>query len=139
MSEDWQKVVIAELNKSRSAELGAISQYMNHHYEAKGMDSVGVRDVFRKQAIDEMRHAEALAERISALGGIPTLQIAPVKRCKTVQEMLRADLEIERRAIERYKKQIKICEELGDTSTRRLLEDILMDEEAHADYHASLT
>ncbi len=138
MSDDWQKTVIAALNESRSAELGAITQYMNHHYEAKGLDSVGVKDIFRKQAIDEMKHAELLAERVTALGGIPTLKSAQVRRGGTVQEMLKADVELERRAVERYKKQIKLCEELGDSTTRRLLEDILMDEEAHAGYHASL-
>ena len=77
MTKKDTKQIISALNRSRSAELGAIMQYMNHHYEAQGIDALSVKDVFRQSAMDEMRHAEMIAERITYLGGIPTLKIDP--------------------------------------------------------------
>ena len=138
MTEQETKQLIEALNVSRSAELGAIAQYMNHHYEARGIDALTIRDVFRKQAFDEMRHAETLAERIVTLGGIPTLISSQVKRGGTLKDMLESDLELEKRAVKRYKEQIEFAEKLGDTTTRRLLEDILIDEERHADFGDSV-
>ena len=132
MTKNQTKELTDALNVSRTAELAAISQYMNHHYECKGMESLAVKDLFRSQALEEMAHAEKLGERITALGGIPTLKSGTVKRGKTVKDMLKADCELEQKAIKRYKAQIKLAEKLGDTTTRRLLEDILIDEEAHA-------
>ncbi len=138
MTKKQTKELIDALNESRSSELAAISQYMNHHYECKGMESLTVKDLFRAQALEEMGHAEQLAERITALGGIPTLKSGTVKRGKTVKEMLKIDCELEQKAIKRYKAQIKLAEKLGDTTTRRMLEDILISEEAHADAHEAL-
>ncbi|MBE9532368.1 MAG: ferritin [Proteobacteria bacterium] len=138
MTKKDTKQVISALNRSRSAELGAIMQYMGHHYSASGIESLGVKDVFRQSALDEMRHAEMLAERIAYLGGIPTLKVDPVKRGGTLKQMLKDDLDLEKNAIKRYRQQIGICEKLKDYTTRRLLEDILIEEESHADTGQSL-
>ncbi len=138
MTKKDTKQVISALNRSRSAELGAIMQYMGHHYSAQGIDSLGVKDIFKQSAMDEMRHAELLAERISSLGGIPTLKIEPVKRGGTLKQMLKDDLDLEKKAIKRYRQQIGLCEKLKDYTTRRLLEDILIEEEAHSDMGQSL-
>lgn len=138
MTKKDTKQIISALNRSRSAELGAIMQYMGHHYGAEGMDSLAVKDIFRQSAMDEMRHAERIAERIVYLGGIPTLKIDPVKRGGTVKQMLKDDLELENKAIKRYRQQIALAEKLKDYTTRRLLEDILIEEESHADIGKSL-
>jgi bacterioferritin len=137
MANDVKRIIEA-LNVARAAELAAISQYMGHHYEARGIESAAVKDIFKETAVDEMKHAEKLAERIVSLGGIPTRKIDPVKRGGTLKEMLKDDLALEKSAIKRYKEQIKLCEKLDDTTTRRILEDILMDEEGHSDEFSGL-
>ena len=118
--------------------MGAIMQYMGHHYSAEGLDGLAVKDIFRQSALDEMRHAEMLAERITYLGGIPTLKINQVKRGGSLKQMLKDDLELEKKAIKRYRQQIGLAEKLKDYTTRRLLEDILIEEESHADIGQSL-
>lgn len=133
MTEESRKKIIDILNIDRAHELANIIQYMGHHYEARGLESMSVKGFFKESAINEMTHAERLAERVSALGGIPVQKPTPVKRGGTLEEMLRDDLAVERAAIERYREHIRICAEEGDTTTRRLLEELLEDEEGHAD------
>ncbi len=133
-----RKEIIDALNLDRAYELGAIMQYMGHHYEVEGMESAAVKDIFKKSAIDEMKHAEALAERITYLGGIPVQKPVPVKRGGDIRAMIKDDLQAEYEAIERYKEHIKLCEKYGDVTTRRLLEGILEDEEGHADIWKTL-
>lgn len=130
--------IISALNRSRSAELGAIMQYMGHHYSASGIDALAVKEVFKQSAMDEMLHAEKLAERVAYLGGIPTLRMDQVKRGGTLKQMLKDDLDLEKSAIKRYRQQIGLAEKLKDYTTRRLLEDILIEEESHADMGQSL-
>ncbi len=131
--EKGNKKIIDALNLDRAYELGAIIQYMGHHYEATGVESVAVSGKFKESAIDEMKHAEKLAERIKYLGGIPVQKPVPVKRGGALKKMVGDDLKAEYEAIERYKEHIKLCDELGDVTSRRLLESILEDEEKHAD------
>jgi len=138
MTKKDTKEIISALNRSRSAELSAIMQYMGHHYEANGMDALAVKDIFRQSAMDEMRHAEMIAERVAYLGGIPTLKVDPVKRGGTLKQMLKDDLDLEKNAIKRYRQQIGLAEKLKDYTTRRMLEDILIEEESHADTGQSL-
>ena len=125
--------IVEVLNIDRADELGAITQYMGHFYEASGMESPSVTAIFRQTAMDEMRHAEMLAVRIVYLGGLPTQTPAASKRGGELKAMIKDDLDSENEAIGRYKEHIKLCSELGDSTTRRMLEEILADEEAHAD------
>jgi len=126
-----QKIIDA-LNKDRADELSAIMQYMKHHYEGKGMESLPILKIFKDVAIDEMRHAEMLAERIVALGGTPTKTPSPVVEGGDLKKMIQDDLDKENAAIKQYKEHIKLAEEENDTTTRRMLEEILADEEVHA-------
>ncbi|MDI6717173.1 MAG: ferritin-like domain-containing protein, partial [Actinomycetota bacterium] len=136
--------IIDRLNLLRAQELFAIQQYMNHHYRVKGQDFVDIRDLERNIALAEMRHAEALAEKINMLGGQPISNPGQVSEMKgveiitgeTTEEMLRADLNLERSAITSYAKAIS---DIGDTDPgiRKLLEDILIQEEDHADTFGS--
>ncbi|MBI4302617.1 MAG: ferritin [Chloroflexi bacterium] len=124
---------IQALNEDRARELAAIMQYMGHHYEAEGMESPAIIDMFKKTAIDEMRHAESLAERIVYLGGEPTYKPDNVLKGGDLKKMVQDDLATENFAISQYKEHIKLCSEAGDSTTRKMLEEILAQEEGHAD------
>lgn len=136
--------IIDRLNFLRAEELFAIQQYMNHYYRVKGQDFADIKDIERGIAIVEMRHAEALAEKINALGGEPITnpgQVSEMKMSKvttgnTTEEMIRADLELERVAIRDYTNAII---DIGDSDpgVRKLLEDILAQEEDHADTYST--
>lgn len=121
------------LNDLRARELTVIMQYMRHHYLATGPDGVALADEFKDIAITEMKHAEELAERIDYLGGDPTLQTMRVEgvAARTVAEMAEADLASEADAIARYKEAVAAADASSDITTRKLLEDILADEEDH--------
>ena len=125
--------IIEALNQDRADELGAIIQYMEHHYMAEGLESPAVMEIFKSTAVDEMKHAEALGERINYLGGVPTKQPSEIKMGGDLRKMIQDDLDGENRAISNYKAHIKIAAEEGDPTTRLLLEGILSDEEGHAD------
>jgi len=127
-----KKEIIDALNQARADELMAIIQYMGHHYTAVGMESPAVIDLFKKTSIVEMRHAEKLGERINYLGGEPTIKPSPIATGGDLKKMIEDDLAAEYRAINMYQRFIKLCAEEGDTTTRRMLEDILSDEEEHA-------
>ncbi|HLE08690.1 MAG TPA: ferritin-like domain-containing protein [Thermodesulfobacteriota bacterium] len=132
MAKKAKKELLDALNLDRAYELGAILQYMGHHYEAAGKESPAIIEQFKKSAVDEMKHAESLAERIVYLGGVPVQKAVPVKRGGSLLDMVKDDLKAENDAIARYRKHIKLCEK-DDTTTRRLLEKILAVEEDHAD------
>jgi bacterioferritin len=132
MAKKSNKKIVDILNIDRAYELAAIIQYMGHHYEVEGMESPPLADEFKKSAMDEMKHAEDLGERIVYLGGVPTQKPTAIKRGGSSVKMVKDDLETEYKAIKRYKEQIKLCDKLGDTTTRRMLEEILAEEEDHA-------
>jgi len=127
------KKIIDALNEDREFELGAIMQYMGHHYEAEGLESPAIIELFKKTAIDEMKHAESLAERIVYLGGTPSTKPSKIMKGGEIRKMVGDDLAAENGAIERYKRHIKLCEKEGDPTTRLMLEGILSQEEEHAD------
>jgi len=85
-----------------------------------------------------MKHAEAIAERLSYLGGKPTPQPAPIKIGETLKEMIENDKQTEEETIEFYKEVIKTAGEEGDEVTHRLFRQILADEEEHHDFFTSL-
>ncbi len=80
-----------------------------------------------------MAHLEDFVERIHYFGGVPTTKPNPIKEGGTLKQMLEDDLELEYQAIKLYKGQIAIAKEIGDTTTRLMLEKILTAEEDHAD------
>ena len=104
---------------------------MWQHIKVTGTDGAIVEDIFRKIAIAEMKHAERLAERLDYLNGVPTTAPEPIFVGDSLIDMLRQDQEDEEAAIEIYKEAIQLAEKEGDYTTRRLLEEILADEEAH--------
>jgi bacterioferritin len=119
------------LNKAIAREIGVSVQYMWQHVMAMGMKSPEIKDIFEDIAIDEMKHAEDIAERLFYLGGIPTTKPTPIKVGGSLKEMIEADLEAENEAIEMYKEIIDIASEKEDSTTRLLFEKILTAEEEH--------
>lgn len=124
--------IIAVLNQDVSLELGAVIQYLWHHYMAEGMESPAIIDLFEKLSRDEMGHLEKFAERVIDLGGVPPTRIAPVKKGGSLKKMIRDDLMGERNAISIYKTHIKLAADAGDTTTRLMLEEVVSKEEEHA-------
>lgn len=125
--------IVAALNEDLSGELGAIMQYLWHHFTGEGPESPFLLELFKETALDEMKHLSLLAERIVYLGGEPTTTIMPFAKGGDLRRMVEDDLKAEEEAIRRYREHIKLCEEEGDYATRLMLEQILSDEERHAD------
>jgi bacterioferritin len=121
------------LNKGIAAELQVSIQYMWQHVQVTGIDGAVVNGIFRQIAIAEMKHAEKLAERLNYLNGVPTIKPDPIFVGGSLTEMLKQDEQNEEEAIELYKRGIQVASEEGDFTTRRLLEDILSEEETHID------
>ncbi len=119
------------LNKAIAREIGVSVQYMWQHVMALGMKSPEIKDVFEDIAIEEMKHAEKIAQRLFYLGGIPTTKPTPIKVGKSLKEMIENDLQAENEAIEMYKEIIDKASEKGDSTTRLLFEEILTAEEEH--------
>ncbi len=71
------KELLEALNNALTDELAAIIQYMYHHIMGRGMASPAILDMFKSNSVDEMKHAEAIAERIDLLGGVPTTAVGP--------------------------------------------------------------
>lgn len=129
---DREKIIKA-LNIAVSLEIGAIIQYIMHEVMAEGIESPEIAGKFESISRDEMKHLEKLADRINYLGGVPGTKPAPIKVGGAIKKMMQDDLDGEYTAIKTYKGQIKMCEEIGDTTSRLMLEEILTDEEGHAD------
>ena len=126
--------VIQLLNEALKNELTAINQYWLHY---RMLDNWGVKrlaDYERHESIDEMKHADRLAERILFLEGLPNFQMLGRLRVgENVEEILRADLELEREAVTQLKGAIAHAESVRDYVSRDLLSDILENEEEHID------
>jgi bacterioferritin len=126
------------LNKGIARELQVSIQYMWQHVQVTGVEGAVVKNTFREIAIAEMKHAEALAERLSYLNGVPTTKPNPVFVGGSLKEMLKQDEQNEEEAITLYKQAIQVASKEGDYTTRRLLEEILSEEEKHIDTFGKL-
>ncbi|MFQ5837044.1 MAG: bacterioferritin [Candidatus Bathyarchaeia archaeon] len=123
--------LIELLNGAIARELQVSVQYMWQHVLAKGISSPAIGDIFKEIAITEMRHAEAVAERLAYLGGTPTTKPNPIFVGASLKEMIQNDIKAEEEAINFYKQIIKVAEKEGDITTRKMFEDILSNEEEH--------
>lgn len=126
--------VIEFLNESLRNELTAVNQYWLHY---RMLDNWGVKklaDFERHESIDEMKHADRLAERILFLGGLPNFQMLGRLRVgESVEEVLQADLDLEMEALPQLKAAIAHCESVQDYVSRDLFAAILASEEEHVD------
>jgi bacterioferritin len=125
------KKLLELLNKGIARELRVSIQYMWQHVLAKGIEGAIVENLFREIAIAEMKHAEDLAERLAFLNGVPTTSHEPVHIGHSLDDMLKENVQAEEEAIRLYKEAIQVASKEGDFTTRRLLEEILSQEEEH--------
>ncbi len=129
------KKVIDLLNEARARELTAISQYMAQHYELEDQDFGKLGSKLKEIAIQEMKHAEKLAERILYLKGVPTSKPdGEAKKSQTIAEMLTTDIGLEAQAIEMYNNASVVCAAEKDQVSKEVFEELLKDEEAHLDF-----
>jgi len=113
-------------------------QYMWHHIMVKGLNSSSLMDVFDDIAVEEMKHAEKIAERLFYFDVAPTTKPNPIAKGGTAEQMLAADVQAEEEAITLYKDIIKQAIAEKDETTRLLFEQILSDEERHHDTFTTL-
>ncbi|MDQ7056657.1 MAG: ferritin-like domain-containing protein [Persephonella sp.] len=122
---------IEELNKDLEWEYAAAIQYIQHASLITGPEYESIIKELIVHANEEIQHAITLSEQIAFLGGIPSISVEEIKTSMDSKEMLIQDLEGEENAIKRYKERIRQAEELGEYGVRRILEDILIQEEEH--------
>ncbi len=140
-----RKAVIRLLNDALATEWVCVLRYYRHYYMAKGMLADAVKAEFLEHAQQEQAHAGLLAERIVQLGGEPDLDPdtltarahAEYKEGGNLRDMVRENLIAERIAIDSYREMINFIGD-KDTTTKRILEQILAQEEEHADDFADL-
>lgn len=129
------KEIIDALNEVLAGELVAINQYFLHAKMCKNWGFMALADHIRKESIDEMRHAESLVDRILFLEGVPNLQrLDKLHVGQTVPEQLRADLDLEYRAVKRLNDGMALAREKGDHASEDLFRKILVSEEEHIDW-----
>ncbi len=126
------------LNQAIAREIQVSIQYMWQHVLWKGVKGYAVKDGFRNIAIEEMKHAEIIAERLNYLGGIPTTKPAPIFVGDSLSEQLENDVKAEVEAIDMYKKIIDLAKKEHDDVTEELFRKILTDEEDHHDTFTTL-
>ncbi|GAB4388947.1 MAG: ferritin-like domain-containing protein [Thermodesulfovibrionales bacterium] len=126
------KKLLDMLNEAIAREIAVSVQYMWQHVQVKGMFTETVGGVFKKIAIVEMKHAEAIAERLDYLGGVPTTKpVAITVGGSDAEKMLKINVKAEEEAIALYKDIVKLADKEGDITTRTLFQEILAQEEEH--------
>ena len=134
------KVVVKVLNEALATEIVCVLRYKRHYFMAQGIASESVKTEFAEHATQEQEHADSIAERIVQLGGEPDLNPdtltsrshAEYVEGNSLVDMLREDLVAERIAIESYREIVQWLHG-KDSTTKRMLEEILAVEEEHAD------
>lgn len=126
--------VIKQLNAALSSELTAIVQYMAQSEMCQNWGYKRQGDVHKVRAIEEMKHAEALIERIIFLDAIPSVDVQLTPKLGTnVRQQLEIDLKDELDAVRDYNQSIVVCRDAGDDGSRELFTKLIVDEERHVD------
>ncbi|WP_246332740.1 ferritin-like domain-containing protein [Sphaerotilus montanus] len=136
----WRTDIIQLLNDALATELVCALRYKRHHFTAQGLASPKIAEEFLVHANEETEHADLLARRIVQLGGKPDFSPDSLTRrshaayddSEDLTAMIRANLIAERVAIEAYSQMVALIGD-KDSTTRRLIEDILSAEQAHAE------
>jgi bacterioferritin len=127
--------VIAALNEALKEELTAINQYFLHAEMCENWHYKKLAERIKKESIDEMKHAEALIERILFLDGIPNMtELMQLSVGASVKVQLESDLKLELAAVEMYNRFVELARDEKDNASRELFERLLKDEEQHVDW-----
>src|ERR1039457_1250948 len=127
--------VIEQLNSALKEELQAINQYFLHAEMCENWGYERLSEYIKKQSIGEMKHAEALIERILFLDGTPNMT-EPITLTigRNVREQVKRDLDLEIHAVKIYNNAVNIAREASDNASRELFERLVKDEEEHVDW-----
>jgi len=128
-----KKKLIDLLNGDLAQEYSAIIQYLTYAARATGPYRPQLSQFFLAEVADEQMHAQFLANKIVALGGVPTTQAAPVAEGTSNRVMLEEVLKAERGAVKRYTERAKQAEEMGEKGLTVQLEDMVRDESGHSE------
>lgn len=136
----WRDDIVKLLNDALATELVCVMRYRRHHFTAVGLESPKIAEEFLVHANQELAHADRIARRIVQLGGEPDFRPnslldrshAGYDESHDLQSMIRSNLMAERVAVEAYRQMTQLLAD-KDPTTRRLIEDVLAEEEQHAD------
>ena len=126
------------LNQAIAREIQVAIQYMWQHVQWSGVKGFAVQEELKQIAVVEMKHAEAIAERLFYLGGIPTTKPSPIFVGKTLKEMIAQNVKNEVDAIDLYQQIVELARKEGDETTNRIFREILEQEEDHHDTFTTL-
>ena len=133
--EERRNAVIDVLNQARAMELFAIHQYMNQHYNLDDMDYGDLAAKVKLIAVDEMRHAEIFAERIKELDGEPIAGYGEVvERGQAITKLFSFNATLEDDTIDAYNRFLLACRDNGDSTSMKLFETIIDQEQLHFNY-----
>lgn len=124
-----RKKIIEGLNAALENELGNIIRYLHYSFLVKGVNRGPIVDFFRNQATESLQHATVIGQKIVAWGGHPSLKVPPMEDIgqKSVEEMLREELESEKQEVQHY---IKLLRQVGDdVALEFMLKEIIKDEQ----------
>ncbi|OWQ92255.1 bacterioferritin [Roseateles aquatilis] len=141
----WRDEIVKLLNGALATELVCVLRYKRHYFTAHGLSAPRIAEEFLEHANAESGHADRLAERIVQLGGSPDFNPdsltqrshAGYDESDNIKAMVRSNLVAERVAVESYRQMINLIGD-KDPTTRRILEEVLADEEEHADELADM-
>jgi bacterioferritin len=126
--------VVKELNEALREELTAISQYFLHAEMCENWGYKKLAGYIKKQSIDEMKHAEALIERILFLDATPSMEPLKLAVGGSVRHMIESDLALELGAVKQYNATVLLATQEKDNGSRDLMVKLLKDEEEHVDW-----
>jgi len=127
--------IVDVLNEVLATQLVAINQYFVHAKLCEHWGYLRLAFHVRSESLGEMKHAEALVDRILFLEGIPNLQrLDSLHIGQSVPEQMKSDVELEYRAVKRLNDAVRVCRDVGDRATEDLLAGILVSEEEHVDW-----
>ena len=127
--------VIEQLNAALGSELTAIVQYMTQSEMCHNWGYSKLGELTKARAIEEMKHAESLVERIIFLDGLPSVNVGLEPRLGSkVEEQMEIDLKDEQDAVRQYNDAAKVCANVGDGGSKALFDSMIGDEERHADF-----
>src|SRR5882724_8142763 len=123
--------LIELLNEDLSREYQAIIAYVNYSQVLKGAEYMNIAAELEKHAGEELQHALIIAKQIDYLGGMPTVQVKPVKTSEKAEDMLRFDLDNENETVRNYRERVRQCEALGEYAIAEHIREILIQEQEH--------
>src|SRR3954454_25017273 len=119
------------LNEDLSREYQAVIAYVVYSQVLKGAQYMKIADELEIHASEELQHALTIANQIDYLGGMPTVNVKPVKVSEKAEDMLRFDLDNENETILNYRQRVRQCEALGEYALAENIRKIIVQEQEH--------